>query len=451
MKSSEANPPTQPAPSNSSQWHVCPAIEAAESRNLLLLALHQIFFRIGWIFKTESVIMPAFLDHVAGPGWIRGCLPVLNRLGQSIPPLFCSGYLDRLKFKKLALGGFTLAMSVPFAILAAVWMAEKGRPPGWMPGLFLALYLLFFVFAGLYQVSFGATQGKLIRPTRRGNLIVLSTFWGTPPAILAAWWLLPHWLEVPEIGYGYIFATTAVSIVTSGLVAGLLAEPADPAQPRRITPAGTQAGNTLRLLAQDANLRRLVTIGMLFGSVVMLAPHYQALARERLGLAGRHLMVWVVTQSAAVGILSLFVGPMADRKGNRLTLRVMVFASAIAPAFAVLVANLPQAVGHNLFWLVYAPLGVAPLVFRTLLNYSLEICQPEQHAQYQSVVIVGAATPFLLSPAVGWLLDVTSYELIFLSAVVLVLVAGMLTFRLEEPRWPAPPARRLPPQAESPE
>lgn len=451
MKSSPPHRPSELDPPNSSEWHASRAVEAAESRNLLLLALHQIVFRIGWVFKTESVIMPAFLDHVAGAGWIRGCLPVFSRLGQSLPPLFYSAHLDRLKLKKTALTGFTLMMGLPFAILAGVWLADEGRRPAWMPWLFLSLYLLFFVFKGLYQVSFGAVQGKLIRPTRRGSLILLSTFWGTPPAVLAAWWLLPRWLESPEMGYGCVFATTALCFFVSGLVTGLMAEPTDHAQPAGDGSARALASSALRLLARDANLRRLLAIGVLFGSAGMLAPHYQALARERLGLAGRHLMVWVITQSAAVGILSLFVGPMADRRGNRLTLRVMVFASAVAPALAVLVANLPETAGHAFFWLVYAPLGVAPLVFCTMLNYALEICEPEQHAQYQSVVILGTAAPFLLSPTVGWLLDVTSYELIFLAAVVLVFAAGMLTFWLEEPRWPTPPARRLPPQVESPE
>ena len=49
-----------------------PPVEAAASRNFLLLALHQVVIRVGWIFKTESVIIPAFLDSIAGPGWVRG-------------------------------------------------------------------------------------------------------------------------------------------------------------------------------------------------------------------------------------------------------------------------------------------------------------------------------------------------------------------------------------------
>ena len=56
-------------------------------RNFLVLAWYQVVIRVGWIFKTESIIVPAFVDMIAGPGWVRGCLPALNRLGQSIPPV----------------------------------------------------------------------------------------------------------------------------------------------------------------------------------------------------------------------------------------------------------------------------------------------------------------------------------------------------------------------------
>ncbi len=89
------------APQNADQrpsdWPSDPAIQLHEPRNLVLLALHQIVFRIAWMFKTESVIIPAFLDFVSGPGagGLRGCLPVLNRLGQSVLPVWFAGPLAR--------------------------------------------------------------------------------------------------------------------------------------------------------------------------------------------------------------------------------------------------------------------------------------------------------------------------------------------------------------------
>src|SRR5690606_37028761 len=76
-----------------------------ESKNLLVLAVHHIVLRLAWIFKTESVIVPAFVDTIAGAAWVRSCLPVLNRLGQSVPPMIYAESLRAMPRKKWALVG----------------------------------------------------------------------------------------------------------------------------------------------------------------------------------------------------------------------------------------------------------------------------------------------------------------------------------------------------------
>ncbi len=432
MTPSDELPPQDALP-HSPDWPGHPAIESREPRNLLLLALHQIVLRVGWIFKTESVIMPAFLDQVAGAGWIRGLLPVLSRLGQGVPPLFSANYLRALPRKKRALAALATAMGLPFLALAIAWFVIGSENGGWMPGLFLSLYFIFFVLYGLYLISFGTVQGKLIRPTRRGYLITLSTFWGAIPATLIAVWLMPGWLDTPSPCWGAVFTFVGVCFALSGLLALLLFEVKDGAAERPSKQPGTLA-DTLRVLRGDADLRRLLGVAVLFAASLIILPHYQALARARLGFSGVDLMVWVVTQNAAVAIFSLFVGPLADRRGYRLVLRLLIFGSAVAPAFAIALTRLPNGWGASLFWLVYVPLGITPLVPRTLLNYALEICEPAAHARYQSIVTLGIALPFLLSPLAGWLIDVVGFESVFVFMVVLVLVSGCLTFRLDEPR-----------------
>ena len=62
---------------------------------------------------------------------------------------------------------------------------------------------------------------------------------------------------------------------------------------------------------------RLAVVGSLFGVSVVLFPHYQAIARERLGLTFENMMVWVVVQNAGTALFSFIVGPLADRRGNR--------------------------------------------------------------------------------------------------------------------------------------
>ena len=74
-------------------------------RNFSLISLYQIVVRTGWIFKTESIVMPAVLDVMGGSGWLRGCLPMLNRFGQSIPPMLASDRIRRTAYKKQILAG----------------------------------------------------------------------------------------------------------------------------------------------------------------------------------------------------------------------------------------------------------------------------------------------------------------------------------------------------------
>jgi hypothetical protein len=432
-----------PAPPD---WPAHSQIEAREPRNLLLLAAHQIVFRVGWIFKTESVIMPAFLDLLVGTGAgpLRGCLPVLNRLGQSVLPVFCAERLKATRYKKHALAGFTLLMSLPFALLSLMWFTMAGQGRWLVVALFLALYLMFFVFNGLYQVSFGTVQGRLIRPTRRGRLLLVSTALGTLPAMLFAWWLLKDWLKLRDGGFGYIFAFTAACFFLSGLSSLLLFEPADDA-PRRKARARQRfseawdalrrdLADTSRVLRRDTNLRRLVLVAMLFGSGLMAFPHYQALALGPLGLPIESLMVFVIVQNAGVGTYSLLVGPLADAWGNRLTLRALIFGAAVAPLAAVLFSQLSTPAGGKLFWLVFVPLGVTPLVLRILINYTLEICQPADYPRYLSTVNLCLAAPFVLSPAVGALVELVGYRAVFLATAGLIALSGCLTFRLEEPR-----------------
>jgi len=432
MMSPSVDPSPRDAPPPP-DWPGHPAIEPHHERNLLLLAVHQIVLRLGWIFKTESVIMPAFLDRVAGAGWIRGCLPALNRLGQGIPPLFSANYLKAMRLKKRALAGLAVLMGAPFLALSLTCFLVGDQRSVWMLAWFLALYFAFFILYGLYLVSFGTIQGKLIRPARRGRLIVLSTFWGAIPATLVAIWLMPDWLDPSGPQWGHVFAFVGVCFVLSGLIAWMVVEPGDGTAEGSPKPPGSVA-DTLRVLREDANLRRLVLVAVLMGTGLTVIPHYQAWARAQLGLAGSHLMVWVVTQNVAVAVFSLFVGPLADRRGYRFVLRPLIFGSAVAPALAILLTRLPGGMGANLFWLVYVPLGITPLVPRTLLNYALEICRPEAHPRYQSIVSLGLAAPFLLSPVIGGLGDVVGFQWVFILAIVLVLLSGWLTFRLDEPR-----------------
>ncbi len=409
-----------------------------EARNTLWLEVYQVIARVGWIFKTETIIMPAVLDAVVDSGALRGLLPVLNRGGQSVPPLFAAGSLARMPRKQWALLRTSLAMAAWFGILALAWQPLAARRPDLLAVLFLVLYALFSASNGLNQLVVASLQGKLVSPGHRGRAMVVSVAVGSVLAILAAVCLLGPWLEQPD-GFPKIFAATAGFFALASIVPLFLDEPAD--QPEIVRGStDAMAGQRLfsgwaRALESDPALVRLCLVAACFSAVLMLFPHYQAFARDRLGSRIGSLLTWVVVQNAATGIVSLVAGPVSDRRGTRVVLLWLVALSATTPLVVTLLSLLPRAVAVDWFWIVYAPLGLNPISLKLFTNYALELApRSADHPRYVSIVGGALAAPFVLSPLIGLAVDAVGFRPVFVAGSAVIAAGAALAIALPEPR-----------------
>ncbi len=412
---------------------------AREARNTFWLECHQIVLRVGWIFKTETIIMPAVLDAVVDSGILRGLLPVLNRGGQSVPPLFLAGPLARRPVKKWSLVRTSLAMAACFAALAAAWGPLEASRPDLLAGLFLVLYALFSVTNGLNQLVGASLQGKLVPPGHRGRAMVVSVTVGSAAAIVAALVLLGPWLGTPG-GFQKIFATTAAFFALSALIPPLLDEPPDEVLPAAPTTGGLAAlgravSDWRRTLVGDVALLRLAVVAACFSAVLMLFPHYQAFARDRLGSAIGSLLTWVVVQNAATAAASLVAGPVSDRRGTRIVLVGLVALSALAPLVVTALSLVPHEIAVRWFWIVYAPLGLNPITLKLFTNYALELAPSAvEHPRYVSIVGAALAAPFVLSPLVGWAVDAIGFRPVFVAGAAVIALGGLVATGLPEPR-----------------
>jgi MFS family permease len=417
---------------------------ANEPRNLIVLALFNVTLRFSWIFKTESVLIPRFMDVIDGSGFVRGFLPILNRFGQSIPPLLLADRLRRAPLKQRVLQATSTLMGTCFLVLAGLWywLGEpvNGGAPGWMPSAFLTIYVLFFFVSGMNQLALGTIQGKLIRANRRGRLLALSGVAGSLISITLAWFLLQRWLEpplqLPGSGYVLIFGFAGAGFVLASLLTIPIREPADnecPSTARNAKQAVTDAWDIIR---HDGVFRRAAVVAMLFITVQFLFPHFQAFGRGRIDKAdeGYHLMLWVIAQNGAVGVFSWVFGVIADRYGNRLAIRIQVFLCMLSPVLALVLISDFFHEGHEWFWLAFVFLGLVPVTMKTFMNYTLELTDPASHPRYVSTMNLCFAVPFVLSPLVGMLIDVIGFEQIFVAISVTIGIAGLLTFRMAEPR-----------------
>jgi MFS family permease len=420
----------------------------AERRNYVLLVAQQVLFRIGWLFKTESTVMPYVLDQIGGGPVLRGWLMVLNRLGASIPPALYARKLKLMRQKRWSLMATTAGGAMPFAVMAVLWASgvcrdESGAVEWWVRYVFLVCYGWFFVVTGLNQLSVQTVQGKLVPPERRGRLFTTGVVIGAPLAILCGVTLLPNWLTLPGGGFEWVFGATAVALTLSGLtMLGVRELDDDFTEPKRS--AGRRLEQALRVARRDPRLRRVAITSILYSVAFTLFPHYQALARQLSEAAGqpfdvRSLVGWTVTQHTAVALVSLFAGPIADAFGARRSVQLTVLGSAMAPLAAVVLAlgASPEAGGATggLFWLVFLPLGFTPVTNKMLLNYTLELAPREDHALYTSAIGLCLALPVIAgSLAVGYLIEAFGAIPVFALASVAMLGAWACTWRLVETR-----------------
>lgn len=409
-----------------------PSIPPHEPRNFWLLAVYQIILRTGWIFKTESSIMPAAADALDSSGLAKSWLPLLNRFGQSVPPVLAARWVKNQPKKKRAFIATTAAMTLSFLGLTSLWLIPRLAGHELAAVLYLALYAAFFAAMGVNALAYNTIQGKLIRPTRRGRLLMIADFFGASSAVICAFTLLQQWLHDKYADWPRIFGFTTCLFAAASVMSWFLKErPDDHYEPARgVRHVFAAAWQTL---AVDANFRRLAIVSALFSTSLVLFPQYQEIAAKKLGLGTPWLVWWVVAQNLGTALFSLLTGPIADRAGNRRVLLIVTLLIVGGPLAALACVHYPD-FGRRAFPLVFTLVGLTPVAQKTFNNYTLEITEPANHPRYLSTLSLSMALPIFASPLVGKLIQQIGFERVYLGVVVLLVVGWLLSFGLTEPR-----------------
>lgn len=381
--------------------------------------------------------MPAAADALDPSGGLaKSWLPLLNRFGQSIPPVLAARWVKNQPKKKRAFIATTASMTICFLGLTSLFLipglTNGSRKHPLAPVAYLTFYALFFAAIGVNGLAYNTIQGKLIQPTRRGRLLMIADFVGASSAVICALTLLQRWLHEEKADWPAIFGFTTCLFAAASVMSWFLKEPADDhyEPPRGVTHVFAAAWRTL---AEDANFRRLAIVSALFSTTLLLFPHYQFIAAQRLGMGTPWLVWWVVAQNLGTAMFSLITGPIADRAGNRRVLILVTLVIAGGPLAALACIHFPT-IGKRLFPLVFTLIGLTPVAQKTFNNYTLEITDPPNHPRYLSTLSLSMALPIFASPLVGGLIQLVGFEIVYLAVVALLLTGWLLSFGLSEPR-----------------
>ena len=358
---------------------------------------------------------------------------MLNRLGQSIPPILVSDSVRRLPLKKRLLTLSVFLMGASFLVLATTWYCLDGQHPGWLPILFLTVYGFFFFCVGVHNLSQSLLYGKLVTVTTRGRLMLISTCLGSVAAITCAWFLMRGWLSQGSRSFFWMFLFTGSAFWIATFVSVWLSESRDESNGDRQNLGQTIQG-IKKVMAQNANFRRLAFIVACYGFSITLFPHYQAYVRQNLSLGLESFVPWVIAQNIGAAAFSVPLGSIADRFGNRLAMNLTMLMLCIAPALSMVWLHFGDG-SQSGFYMVFFLLGLTPVAMRTFSNYTLEIADANQQPIYLSTLGACMAVPVVtLSALVGWAIDQFGFEPMFLTVIAMLIVGWSLTFRLDEPR-----------------
>lgn len=406
--------------------------------NFTAFLIDYVCFGIAFTLVSLTSVLPAFVRQLTTSAPVIGLVSTIFNGCWLLPQLAAARLInDKPRKKPYLLAG--LSGRIVFWIIALALLAGLARYPAAMLILFFTCLGIWAATDGFASVAWFDIVARAIPLKRRGRLIgaaqIISGLAGVGVGALVG--LILERYAFPG-NYMLLFALAGLAITPSTVALTLIREP--PAENTATQTSGQVRGSWLAPLAADRTFRRLVVCRLLIGMIGLATPFYVVHAADVLHLPQSIIGVFVIAQMVAGVAASAVLGPISERWGPRHVIHIGSAIAATGPLFALatqLVGGGPLARAYPF---IYVSLGVINNAgMLGFFNYLMEIAPAEMRPTYigLSNTIVGLLT---LAPiAGGWLLETTSYTVLFGVAAALVIAGALLTLGLRSPRSDTPP------------
>ena len=422
-------------------------------RNFKAMTFYQSLMQIGWVFKTESVVVSRFVTTLTSHPLLISAVPILSRLPQALAQFGFLGAADRAPRKKPLLLASTAVFTGAWGAVAAALFFGAALSDA-------ALLLLFFLLYGLSWTGFGVERAvnrlmtsKLIPVRRRGRVFAIGNSVGRFSSLATAG-LIAYLMGGGgsfRLRFSALFGCASLFFLLALAAQCLFREPPGAAPAERLHLRSIVRGGA-RILRRHRDFRLLFGAAVIHGMSIHLFAFYAAYAKAWSpdpafqNALGRTLGHSLAAQHVVVGILSLALGWLVDWKGNRVVLRGLCAAMASIPLAAALIGRFLPSNDLRLLALptLYGMIGCMPVMTRVMANYVLEIAPPERLTLYVGVfgAAPAATLPFpalfglaaaALRPVWG---ETAAYELLFAACGALFLLSVRFSWKMSEPRNP---------------
>ena len=403
-------------------------------RNWTMLLADYVLWGIAMNFIGVSTVMPAFVRQFTDSAPIIGMVNTVWNGAWLIPQLAAANALNHLPRKKGALVRAGLLSRFNLLIVALALMLGLWQRPGWMLVAFFALLTLFFGFDAFCSIAWFDIVAKAVPANRRGRLFGTGQVIGSLLAIgIGAFvrWILSSQGPAFPANYAWLFALAGASVLLGLAALASVAEPLEDVPEERAS-WSDYLPQLAKILREEAAYRRAIAAWLLSGLTALASPFYVLYATDQLGLAQETIGLFIIAQTIGGLVGSFGFGALAERRGPGAVIRISVAVGATGPLVA-LALHFARVAGWlpTLYAWVFVVLGiVGSSIMLGFMNYVLELAPPGHRPTYMGLSNTLGGLLVIVPMLGGWLLQATSYPVLFAAAAVGPLVAWVMAMGL---------------------
>lgn len=408
-------------------------------RNFACFAGDWVCFVIGMAFVSYTTVIPSFVNRLTDSAPLIGLVTTIANGAWLLPQLIAANYVANKERKK----PFVIALALigrPMYLLVALAIFLTGDTYPWL------LLIIFFVAEAVFSATDGLSSvawfdilSRSIPPDKRGR------FYSTPQ-IVGGLLAMAAGVAVKQIlgprgptfpsNYGLLFLLSVAFLFLSLASFSSLKEPAHEAQGER-EPWRAYLPRLLTLLRENRQFRLVNSVRLLAGFGGLALPFYVVYATNVLRISYENVGFFISAQVLGGIVASVAMGYLNERSGSKIVTHMTIALGLGTPILALIIHYYPpQAVMVTyVYALVFFLIGANYSGYmQGFMNLVLEMSPPDERPAYVGLYnTVGGAV--LVAPLLGgWLLQTTSYPVLFVAAASGAAASLILSFLLVEPR-----------------
>jgi MFS family permease len=410
----------------------------AYRRNWWAFFADHVFFGLALIFGSTTTILPAFAATLTDNKVLIGAVSAVWTGGWLLPQVFAAPYVSHYprKYPIMMIGQ---VVGRPIYPLFALWVLAGGtRFPELTLALMLVMLAVFVVFDAVIALAWFDLLAKALTPATRGRLLgwsqVASGVLAIGAGALIRWLLGPDGPAYP-LNYGIILLLASACFAGSLIGCWFIVEPPEATEENRPT-FRQYLPQLARLWRADRAFSLVTAVRLLAGAGAVATTFYVVFATDVLRLPPAAIGLFAGATTVGSALAGLVLGPVADRAGSHRVIQAATGMAFLVPVIALFCrSGLLGSSVSIVYPALYVLLGMFEgSVLLGFFNFVLEIAPAGQRPVYIGLTNTVVGLLFIMPVLGGWVLQATSYTVLFALAAGATLAGALLALRLPNPR-----------------